>query len=495
MAENVVEIAHSRDVSPSRYNGRMTSARKQKIVAEFTARVRDYAQAEALWQDGDRLLVAVSGGPDSVALLDVLYALKLPWLAVAHVHHGLRAEADADAALVEEMAARAGLPFVSVRVDVLARMATTGESLETAARELRYTALRRLARDLRATRIVTGHTADDQAETVLMRLLRGTGVTGLAGIPPRRGEIVRPLLAVRREEILAYLRARELSYCHDASNDSLDMTRNRLRLELLPLLERDYAPGVGARLEQLAVMARRDNAALDGWAAAEFARLRRPWPDGIALPIESELPPGLLRRLWRLALMAVRGSLEDIGFAHLEEIAALPSGQQLHLPGARVVREAGSLVFLPAPEETDPEREIALQPLPVPGQLCLAEIGCCVRAEACPGAAAIEGGDVAVLDAAAVAGPLTVRGWQAGDRFRPLGAPGTRALQDIFVDAGVPRRLRRRVPVIFDREGIVWLAGFRLADRVKMNGETARSVRLSVEWEWNPWTLQLSPHR
>lgn len=470
----------------------MRKVSEQQIVAELIARVREFALTEALWEDGSLLLVAVSGGPDSVALLELLREVGGMRLAVAHVHHGLRAEADEEARFVESLAAHAELPFLAMRVDVRGQMAATGASLETAARELRYTALRRMARDLRADRIATGHTADDQAETVLMHLLRGTGVTGLAGIPPRREEIIRPLLPLSREEILTYLSARALPYRLDASNASLDMTRNRIRLELLPLLERDYAPGLRTRLGQLAEMARRDDAALDARASDEFARLRRRWPDGIALPWQPALPAGLLRRVWRLAIREVRGNLENIAFTAIEAMAQLPPEQALSLPGARVLREADRLVFLPAPDAEAAEAVITAHPLPVPGQVCLPAVGCCLSAVAVAGASALERGEVAVLDAAKVTGALSVRGWQAGDRFRPLGAPGTRKLQDIFVDAGVPRRLRSRVPVVTDREGIVWLAGFRLADRVKMTGETTRTLRLSVEWEWNPWTLQLS---
>jgi tRNA(Ile)-lysidine synthase len=456
-------------------------------------RVRAFVRAEGLWQPGDTVLAAVSGGPDSMALLDVLSLIGGEWklrLVVGHVHHGLRAEAGADAAYVEQVSGHYGLPYLLRRVDVRGRVAATGESVEEAARVLRYAALEEMAREVNARGIATGHNADDQAETVLMRILRGTGVAGLAGIPSKRGLIIRPLLSVRRQEIIAYLRERKVGFRTDLTNESLDMTRNRVRLELLPMLERDYAPRLRDHLWRLAEIARQDNALLESLAGAEFARQRQALPDGLALPFAPELPPALRRRVWRLAIAEVRGGLEDISFAHLRDIEQLTPGQEAHLPGARVVHEAGRLVFLPSGASstvTIPELTLT-----APGRVCYAPAGCCITTETSPSPFPIESGDVAVLDAGAVKGRLVMRSWQPGDRFRPLGAPGERKLQDIFVDAGVPRRLRSRVPVVLDEEGIIWLAGFRIADRVKMESTTTCSMRFSIEWQLNPWTLEPS---
>ncbi|HEY3418060.1 MAG TPA: tRNA lysidine(34) synthetase TilS [Armatimonadota bacterium] len=457
-------------------------------IPTLTARLRAYIRQETLWDDGARLLVAVSGGPDSVALLDLLATQLAPamglWLAVGHVHHGLRAEAGEDADFVQRLAERYDLPCLVSYEDVPARMAAAGESLETAAREVRYAALQRMAHALSLGNIVTGHTADDQAETVLMRLLRGSGTTGLAAIPPRRDNIVRPLLPIWRSEILAYLRARALPYQTDASNASTAMLRNRLRLELLPLLERDYTPRIRERLARLAELSRDDDAVLSKLADDAYRRLSRPRREGIALPVSTDLPPALFRRVLRRALLDLRGSLEGIDFDHLQAIAGLATGQEAHLPGARVVREAGSFVFLPVLME---KAEIPATTLPVPGRLILP--GSVLVAEESWGSPELQGGDVAIIDVAAVDGPLTVRSWQPGDRFRPFGAPGSRKLQDIFVDARVPRRLRAGVPLILDRHGIIWIAGFRIADRVKRVPTTTKQFILRIEWELNPWTL------
>jgi len=456
-------------------------------------RVCAYVREEALWEAGASLLVAVSGGPDSVALLDILHALSAEMgltLAVAHVNHLLRPEAEEDAAFVEALAARYGLPYRYRRVDVPARVAETGESVEEAARELRYAALHEMACEAGAKYIATGHTADDQAETVLMRVLRGTGPAGLAGIPPKRDDLVRPLLRTWRSEILDYLRERELSYCTDRSNYSTDFTRNRIRLELLPFLEREYAPHLRARLAHLAELERQDEVVLSALADERYAALRRTMEDGIALPEGPEMPRALRWRCWRHAIAEVRGGLADIHYEHLEAIEHLPLHQQVHLPGVRVLHEVGYLLFLPAPTEEELVEYIPQARLPLPGQFCPLAADCCLLLEVFDERMPIASGDTAVLDADAVQGALTVRGWHPGDRYRPLGAPGSRKVQDIFVDAGVPRRLRARVPLVLDEEGIIWLAGFRIADRVKMNASTARTLRISIEWELNPWTLQ-----
>ncbi|HOS43292.1 MAG TPA: tRNA lysidine(34) synthetase TilS, partial [Armatimonadota bacterium] len=435
---------------------------------EIAPRIITTVQAQGLWEHGARLLLAVSGGVDSAVMLHLLATEVAPAmgvrLAVAHVNHRLRADAAEDAAFVSARAASYGLPFLLRAVDVPARVAETGESVEDAARTLRYAALRAMAADADCTRIATAHTADDQAETVLMRLLRGAGLTGLRGIPPRRGDIVRPLLSCWRREIETYAAARNLPFRLDATNLSTAFFRNRIRHDLLPLLERDYAPRLRERLANLAELARADAAYLDGLAESRYRAVRVPIPDGIMLPFLADEARALRWRVWRLAIADARGAREDIGYAHLAAIEALQPREAVHLPGLRVVREEGALLFLPA---GNAEITIPPQALPSPGALHFPGIGR-LTAVRSPRPLPLVGGDEAVLDAASADPPLTVRGWQPGDRYRPFGAPGSRKLQDIFVDAGVPKRLRGRIPVVLDARGIIWVAGFRIADRVKM---------------------------
>ncbi len=450
------------------------------------ARVRDFLVA--LDVADERVLVAVSGGPDSMALLDILCRLGAS-VAVGHVHHGLRVESDEEAEFVRRRAQQYGVAYYQRNVDVRGRMGEQGESLETAARELRRVALREMATEAGAPYIATGHHADDQAETVLMRLLRGAGTRGLAGIPPCNEEYIRPLLQVWRSEIDAYLRDNNLPYRLDASNASPEHLRNRLRHQLLPLLEADYAPRLRERLAHLADIARADNAALEQWAATCYQQYAQPTPGGISLPHPlQELPEAVVRRIWLQALAAVRGDASDIGYHHLLAITALKLGEETHLPGAIVRYEYDRLAFLRP--ETDIEMENCV--LPVPGVVELPSIGVILNTELLAQWSGFPGGDATLVDADAIVGELTVRSWCAGDRYQPLGAPGTRKLQDIFVDAQLPRRLRARVPVVCDEEGIVWLAGYRLADRVKVSRKTDKGLLIKIEWEFNPWTLRNS---
>lgn len=456
-------------------------------------RIRSFSRRERLWQPGDRLLLAVSGGADSIALLDIVHSVFMQedqlHISILHVHHGLRAEADDDAAFVQTQAERYGVPCVEQRVDVPALLAETGGSVEEVARELRYGILDKYARQIGADRIVTGHTADDQAETVLMHILRGAGLPGLAGIPACRGKVIRPLLTTWRNEIEQYLGERGISFRLDGSNLTRQFQRNRIRLDLLPTLECDYAPRLRARLCQLAELAREENYALETWTDALFADLIEAIPGGLAVQSGDGVPVALRRRLWRKVIYSICGHLENVSYQHILAIEHLAEGEKVYLPGVCVARKAGRLVFL-THESEKYARFIMETLLPISGEIHIASAGCRVHTSSGGAEIAIEAGNTAVLDADALDGPLVVRSWTAGDRFRPYGTGGTRKLQDIFVDMGIPRHLRGRIPVVADARGIVWLAGYRIADRVKVLPTTQHRLRLHIEWELNPWTLK-----
>ncbi|OPZ82375.1 MAG: tRNA(Ile)-lysidine synthase [bacterium ADurb.Bin429] len=269
----------------------------------------------------------------------------------------------------------------------------------------------------------------------------------------------------------------------DATNLSSEFFRNRLRHNLLPMLERDYAPRLRERLANLADMARADAEYLDARAEDRYRALCQPQPAGIALPFSPAEARALRWRLWRRAIAEVRGALDGISYEHLAAIDALQPREEVHLPGLRVLRENMRLVFLSSDEA---DITMLVHMLSVPGTLEIPGIGR-LTATSSSHPLPLAGGDTAVLDAASVEEPLIMRGWQPGDRYRPYGAPGSRKLQDIFVDAGVPKRLRERVPVVLDAHGIIWLAGFRIADRVKMVSTTTATLKLDMQWEYNPW--------
>jgi len=313
---------------------------------------------------GDRVLVGVSGGPDSVALVHLLAGLKDTLrvrLSVVHVDHSLRPDSARDAAFVEELARQLGLPATIVKRDVLTEAKRLGLSLEDAARRIRYAVFLEAARTQSANRLALGHTADDQAETVIMRMVRGSGLTGLTAIPMTRslGElvIIRPLLDVWRKDLLAYLTAHRLAFRADPTNEEPRFLRNRIRAELLPLLEREYNSNIKALLNQLAEQCRTDVAYLQDAAERQWKRLVKPQDGGLAIRIGAFLrqPKALQRQLMRLVIQRLQGDLSRFEFRHWLEIERLfterPVGTVLDLPEqVRLERAADRVIVrLPAP--------------------------------------------------------------------------------------------------------------------------------------------------
>ena len=316
--------------------------------------------AHRLWPSQARLLVAVSGGADSVALLHALTSLRRTsrlTLHVAHLDHSLRAQSRDDAAFVRQLAERWRIPVTIERRDVEAICARESWSPEDGARRVRYRFLLETARRYSADYIALAHTADDQAETVLMRLVRGTGLTGLGAIPIRRrlehAWIVRPLLEAWRRDILVYLEQKELAYREDATNADPRFVRNRIRHQLLPLLERDYNPNIKSALTQLAEQSRSDSAYLQEAADRHWKRTVKATNAEVAIsiPVFLRQPKALQRQLVRQAIQRVRGDLLQMEFRHWLEaerlFTARPAGTLLHLPGGvQLRREKERIVCL-----------------------------------------------------------------------------------------------------------------------------------------------------
>lgn len=317
-------------------------------------RVRRVLRAAQLLKAGDRVLVGVSGGADSVALVHLLVSLQEELriqLAVVHVDHQLRPDSADDAACVEELARQLALPVTIVRRDVRGDSAGHGLSLEDAARRVRYHAFLETATRQRATRLALAHTADDQAETVMMRLLRGAGISGLTAIPMTRSlgdevMVIRPLLGVWRHELLAYLTAQRLSARYDSTNGDMRFLRNRVRARLLPLLAQEYNPNIKALLNQLAEQCRTDAEFLHTAAKRHWKRLVKSENGHLAIRIAGWLqqPRALQRQLIRLAIQQLQGDLTGFEFRHWLEIERLfadrPVGTVLDLPGElRLERE------------------------------------------------------------------------------------------------------------------------------------------------------------
>jgi tRNA(Ile)-lysidine synthase len=449
-------------------------------MPSLSARARRTIRLRGLLTDDDRVAVALSGGSDSVALAWLLkdLASRARWslAGLVHLNHGLRgAESEGDERFCRDLAERLKLPIEIGRVDAGRLVRGGGRSIEAAARAERYAWFESAARVLGATRVATGHTQDDQAETVLLRLLRGAGSRGLSAIRPRRGIYVRPLIDIRRAELRDELRRRGEPFRDDSSNLDLQIPRNRLRHEILPLIALHW-PGAVVALARFAELAADDDRFLAETARQVSSAVTLPSAGGVQqVDVRglSKLPAALARRIVRQAVETVGGAPS---FREIEAVRVLAGADKreghLDLAGLAVERKGPLLRFgvQPSGSAQDGAFEYCLA---VPGLVAVPETGTTIRASLKRGGAIRHGRgepvSLAVLREDAVAAPLVVRNRRPGDRLRPFGAPGSRKLQDVFVDHKVPREARDRVPIVVDRMGrILWVVGLTIAEECRV---------------------------
>jgi len=471
-----------------------TKARAPRLVLDVAKRAR----TNRLLSRGDRVLVAVSGGPDSVALLSILCALRPKYdlhVWAVHFHHGLRGtEADEDAEFVKNVSDRLRVAYLCERLRVRSTRAK-GRSLQETAHRLRYEALESLSTSIGANKVALGHTRDDQSETLLMWLLRGAGTTGLAGMPAMREDrFIRPLLDASRDDILRYLREQGLSFREDSSNRQPVYLRNRIRHEVIPALHA-FNPGLLKTLSRQACILREDDRYLDHVAEAEMAGLSRPgrrdeWHLDRAKLLA--LPLALQRRVVRLTIRRITGQRQGPSFSAvsqvLDRVARGKSGSMATIRGVSVAREYDHIRLAPAScgrAHDAPAMPQTRMALPVPSTVQWPPTGQQVAADlvhsSVPPSRSGSGKTCVFLDADRMTLDLEVRCWSPGDAFQPLGMHGRRKkLQDLFADLKIPRHARRRIPVIVAPEGIVWIAGHRIDHRFRITSDTTRLLRLSL---------------
>ncbi|MFA5165103.1 MAG: tRNA lysidine(34) synthetase TilS [Candidatus Omnitrophota bacterium] len=461
----------------------------------FISGVRDTVKKYGLLDKGDTVIVAVSGGPDSTALLFALDALKREYgleLHVAHLDHMFRVPAETlrDREYVSKLARKLKLPFIFKRIDVPASAEGSGMSLEEAAREKRYGFLLEAARGTGAKKIALGHTLDDQAETVLMRLIRGSGTGGLRGIPPKRpldgAVIIRPLIECWRKDVEGYLSGMKVRARQDSTNRMKKFLRNRVRHELIAYLKK-YNPNIKEVLARSAQNLMHDYEALS--AAVDKAYRKCARMKGGAVLVDTGriagLPAGLRRGILRKAIGSARGSLRGLDYSHIEDIEELmrPRGKRaVDLPGkARAVRSGNFIVISMVRDE--PVLPGIFRRLPVPGSAYIPELGLRFNAERVRSRAAGPGkpNTEEYIDLDSINGPLYIRTWEKGDRFRPLGMAKSKKLQDLFVDMKVPREARASVPLLVCGRRIIWVCGKRLSDEVKVSKGTKRVLKVSYK--------------
>lgn len=456
-------------------------------------RVQHTIDRHRMLAPGETVVIGVSGGVDSMVLLRVVLELRERYrlsLHVAHLDHGLRgAESAEAAAFVGRQCERHEVPATITVADPGALRDRPGGSLQNAARNLRYRFIERVADEQGATRIAMGHHQDDQAETVLMNLLRGSGTRGLGGIPPVRGRIIRPLIECSREEIEAYALHQGVPYVEDSSNDLLSYSRNRIRRQLLPELAKGYNPRVAEALASAAAIFVAEDALLTAMTEEQLPAMvvfRSDRELVLSVPRASPVPTGLRRRILRRSAHLLRGDRPGFSFRQtlaLERLLLSNKAQgALHLSGGIRATKAGDRLILSLSEHgaRDSGRPIRLA---VPGQTELPTCSLRLRTDTLEGATSdLLANDpwTALLDADRAGGELVVRFWKRGDRFVPLGMRGRKKLQDFFVDARVPRDQRWTVPLVVSGGEIAWVVGFRVDERFKVTDSTQRILRLRV---------------
>ena len=469
----------------------------EDLLRRTEDRVKSFLESHGLAHRPEPLVLAVSGGPDSLCLLHAVNRLRGPLgisIHVAHLDHCLRGqESDGDAEFVAGQARSLGLDYTIHKEDVKGRQGGHSSSLEEKAREARYEFLSKVSQETGAVAVATGHTAQDQAETVLLHILRGSGLSGLRGmrkvasqksVTGTKFTLVRPLLTVSRQETEAYCKALGVEPRVDLSNLSTDMVRNRVRLELIPSLS-EYNSNILEALRRLSVSADRDLEFIEDSVAESWDAVVRETTGGFRLKTEAmyTLPTSLQHHLIRKVLETVLGDLVDIEYSHIRSLVELiskPVGKRINLPrGVMAIMEYGEcLITCEKLGVERPDLIIGEQELPVPGGTLVG--GWEIESWVVDGHELPYGNGVyeAALDADVVGEGLTVRARRPGDGFHPLGLNGAKKLQDFFVDAKVPEAGRDQVPLVCSKKGIVWVVGHRIDDGAKVTGSTRQVVRL-----------------
>ncbi|MDD2510453.1 MAG: tRNA lysidine(34) synthetase TilS [Syntrophomonas sp.] len=449
-------------------------------------KVRKYIQEEKLLEPGKKVLLGVSGGPDSMALLHIMHKLTPEMdlsLVALHLNHGLRPEAAAEEEFVREHCRKWAIDFYSRQADIRSLAAQQKKSLEEAGRDCRYQYFFEFLEELPADYIATAHHQDDQTETVLLHLLRGSGLKGLRGIMPRKGQLLRPLLALSKAEIVHYLDENQIPYCLDQSNKDLSFLRNRIRCELIPYLQKAYNPRIIESLNQLAGIARDENDYLEKQLHFSWDKLlRQQEPDLIILDKKAlgEEHPALQKRLVLEALARLRGEsgweVKDV--QRILRLLYQPgSSKYIQLrKGLRVKSIYQELHF--RSKETPAAK--FCYPISIPDRLSISETGENYIIELGQ-LSDMQAGLSSCLDYDKLEQPLFLRSRQPGDRFQPSGMKGSKKVKDYFIDIKLPREQRDRVPLLASGQSIYAVVGYRVSSLAELKAETRRVLIVRKE--------------
>ena len=465
-------------------------------------KVRKTIKKYDMLRKGDHILVGVSGGADSIALLAVLNRLSPLYgiaLTAAHFNHRMRAaESDADEAFVRALCKSLGIALVCRSLEERTR--PRGMSVEDFLRRHRYAFFERVRREMGANRVALGHHQGDQAETVLMNIIRGAGLAGLSGIPPvRAGTYIRPLIDCSRREILVFLAAEGLSFVDDSTNTDERFLRNRIRIGLMPELEGRFNPAIRETICRLADVIREENDYISREAQVHVARW---WGDDVPkhpfqVPVSEllGLHPALQRRVILEITRSVSAMESSIGFEHVQAVLDLAVGTKpsgcLHLPGGLLVNRNYGLLEFRRFERSNVRHRSGRVPkgpgeafnldVSIPGTIRITSLGISIRFRELKRVPPVMATDRrAYLDRDRIAFPLVIRSMKPGDRIQPLGMTGTRKLKSVFIDEKIPRELRGTIPILADALSILWVPGVRLSERVRIGEATKRVLSAEI---------------
>ncbi len=462
-------------------------------------KVQEIINSYKMLKNGDTVLIGVSSGPDSVCLLHVLKELQDEYnlsLHIAHLNHGFRgAEADEDARFVQRMGDSLGIPVIAEYSDIPAYARTRRISKQEAAREVRYRFFNSASDKTGADRIALGHTADDQAETFLMRLLRGSGSLGLSGIPPVRERIIRPLIGVFRDEITEYLSVHDIRYRIDSSNLTAVYLRNKIRLELIPYLAREYNPNIMETIIRSLNILRDEDTFFDKYVRKIYQDMVINESEGI---IQFDVrkfyscEEPIKRRLIRCAVESVKGEGGiALSWQHVEDALSLlhdDEGGETHFPYGIVAERSGGIfsIYLKSAMTSTPPYAYTVI---IPGDTIVPEAGMKINTTILI-SPFLKGGlpdkietgrDTAYFDVSKFSEPLIIRNRRTGDFFCPQGMGGKRKkIKEYFIDLKIPRRERERIPVISSPEGIMWIAGYRSDERFRVTSATEKILEVKA---------------
>jgi len=461
-------------------------------------KVKETIKKYHMLESGDSVVVAVSGGPDSIALLKVLETLSDEYgltLITAHLNHGLREEADSEAKFVREISREMGIKFECKKVDINFIRKGTGKSIEDISRDVRYQFLNDVVKRHHAHKIALGHHLNDQVETVLINFFRGSGPEGLKGMLPARDSIyIRPFLYLTRKEIISFLDFNKIFFMRDTSNTGDVYLRNRIRHLLIPELKAKYNLNLEESLSNMAEIMRLE----DDYMKSVTGKILSEWgaePDDnnevrIKISELRKYHEAVQRRIIKNILRRSTPNNQGIGYSHIKAVKDLAysdhASGHLNLPYHTVVRREYAFLVISKAGKFDrnfiKEHDQVFYKVTLPGSVNIAESGKTIIFDFVEPPVQIKSNkrDIVFMDYGKINLPLVIRTGKPGDRIQPLGMKGTKKIKSYFIDEKVPLNLRKDIPLLLDQESVLWIAGMRMSERVKITEKTRRILKVEI---------------